>query len=359
MSEALRAIVESYLGPGRLSGEGWISFRCPFHKDGKERNASFAVNLTSGWSKCWSCPAGGPLEKLLADLGASPRDVASTMLGVKGELVRSRKEAGFKIRTAGIGHDRFKAPVALPETLLQAYQGVPHPLISKGFSAEWLEYLQIRVDESLHRIVYPVRDLYGSLAGCVGGRLYQEQQPKYLVYQGDRTVGPGNRKVSEYGSWFNETYPHYSFDNRVYLWQFERIYPILLHQPSGGYLVIVEGYKACLWLLQSGIPYVAALMGSSLTREQRDQLLRLGVPIVLALDNNPAGISGTLRFGGELHQARGNIYVARYPDEREQLDNLTAEEAVTSVHSAEDFSVFQARHLAQKPGNMPTTNRAI
>jgi DNA primase len=244
----------------------------------------------------------------------------------------------------GISKDPFWAPIILPEKILTPYRAVvPEKLLRLGFSETWLRALEIGTDFHNHRIIYPVRDLYGHLAGCVGGIRYPGQYPKYKPYEGSRTLSDGTTRESEYGTWFDEEFPDYHFAHHRYLWNFDRAYPSLFFAPAGRFLVLTEGFKACLWTLQSGVPLVSALMGSAVTEEQHQLLLRISTPIIFFLDNNEAGIQATLKYGAELFFTRGEVYVARYPDQREQPDNLTGSEVLRAVYEPEHFLAFSER----------------
>jgi DNA primase len=72
------------------------------------------------------------------------------------------------------------------------------------------------------------------------------------------------------------------------MWNFDNGLPVGLFFGKDGnaYLIITEGFKACLWLLQCGYTNTVALMGSSLSEKQASLLHRLRVRVVLFLDND-------------------------------------------------------------------------
>jgi hypothetical protein len=81
-----------------------------------------------------------------------------------------------------------------------------------------------------------------------------------------------------------------------------------------------------------------------LSWEQRAVIERLGGPVFLFLDNNFAGITGTLKAAEALCKHR-DVFVVPYPDrliedDKAQPDSLTAEEVVTQVHNALSYSVW-------------------
>ncbi len=56
-----------------------------------------------------------------------------------------------------------------------------------------------------------------------------------------------------------------------------------------GFIILVEGMKAVMFLYQNGYKNVVGAMGASVTDEQSKLLLKIGVPIVVIGDNDPAG----------------------------------------------------------------------
>lgn len=342
MHGSVRSIVEVHLGRGKASGDDFMLFRCPFHKDGQERKPSFSISLSTGHFGCFTCHESGSLSNLLRRLGLSDKEVDTELRGVReglrqaGDLRRLQREAKRAHR------DPYVAEVVLREAVLAEYKRkLPERLIEAGFNPDWLRYLDVGVDDRNSRIVYPIRDFYGNLAGASGGALHPGMVPKYKVYRGGYRDMGGVWRPGDFGEAFDEEYPGYRFENRNFLYNYDKVYPGLFYSPEKKYVVITEGYKACIWVLQSGIPYSVALMGSAMTALQYEQLLRTAVPIIFFLDNNEAGVKGTIRDGGKLHLRRENVYVARYPDQREQPDSLSQEEVHRAVLDAVPFHVFR------------------
>jgi DNA primase len=81
---------------------------------------------------------------------------------------------------------------------------------------------------------------------------------------------------------------------------------------------IVEGFKACMWMLQAGYKDTVALMGSYISDRQQMMLHRLSTNIVLFLDNDKAGREAAVWVGELLFKPmRGRITVVQYPQEDE------------------------------------------
>ena len=117
------------------------------------------------------------------------------------------------------------------------------------------------------RLMFPIRDGGGSLAGF-GGRALDDSQPKYL-----------NSPRSPI------------FDKSRIL------YALYLAKEAARErgLVIVEGYMDAISAHQHGFDNVVASMGTALTQDQVAEVKRLTKNVVMALDPDNAGQQATLR----------------------------------------------------------------
>jgi DNA primase len=317
-----------------------MSLRCPFHKGGKESTPSFSVNITNGVWQCFTCKASGSLPKLLRQLGLRSEVIDAELKDIRGELDANRERLKWKKKSEIVNRDPFLATTILPEVLLRPYEFCPTRLTEVGFSAAWLHYMDVGFDRVNNRIIYPIRDVYGNLAGVSGGATIAGQYPKYKVYQGRRTDPQTQRLVgSDFGPWFDELYPEYVFHNHHYLWNFDQIYPRLFFGKGVQTLIIVEGFKACLWLLQNGYPNTVALMGSSMSERQSSLLHRLRVDVVLFLDQDDAGRKGTKKIAQDVRKFQTGVRVAHYPYAEDcQPDDLTPAEVAASIEGSLMYS---------------------
>lgn len=339
MRDVIIDIVTRYVDSKiRRAGQGNISVKCPFHtvKDG----TPFSVNVEIGLFHCFTCHAAGTIPTMLAMLGV-PQDTIETELGPIKAAIKDALANRSEAHAAQYFLDNpFRTKHILSEAMIAAYDWCPTHLVESGFDVSWLKYLQIGVDRKNLRITYPVRDIYGNLAGFVGGRTDKSQDPKYKVYSGEKKAFDGTIIPCDYGPWFTEDYPGYEFKSHEYLWNYDKVYPRLLFGKESESLIIVEGFKACIWILQSGYRNTVALMGSSLSYRQKELLLRVDARIVLFLDNDEAGQKGTYKIGTTLQQAVPTIWVAKYPNgagAKCQPDDLTSELAQSAITNAYPF----------------------
>jgi DNA primase len=317
-------VANSYLTRWKRSGPDNILGICPFHRkaDGsEERTPSFTMSLSKGVYLCFSCHERGNLISFLKGVG-----VSSSRIDVRyGTLIEElAKQAPAPPDPAN--PDLGQSIRRLPESLLGVFRKIPADLISEGFNPKLLKDLEVGFDSTHSRIVFPLRDLYGVLVG-ISGRATLGDYPRYKIYD------------KEYAQWGIGA--RYGLKKSKFLWNAHRVYPEAFHQDNP-LTVLVEGFKACIWVLQSGISNVVALMGSYLSFEQQWMLERLGGTVCLMLDNNPAGFKGTHLTGRKLSK-KLRVTVADYPGE--QPDHISEEAVHKSIANAEPFYRWYGEHI--------------
>ena len=318
MREQVLAMLGRYM-PGSLkpSGENQIITTCPFHKDGQERKPSFSVNVEKGLYHCFTCHDRGTIRWLLKKLKVADSTIDSEIKVIQPYLDRQKELFKVEQQHTFSNRDPFKADSILPESLLGVYEVCPTKLVADGYKQELLRGMDIGYDRTNNRIMYPLRDMYGNLAGFSGGvtELSQHQHPKYRVYQGRRKGLDGKYLPSDFGPWFDseEQFKDYRCENHDFLWNFDKVFQRRMSDPTAT-VYVVEGFKACLWMLQSGYKNTVALMGSYISDRQQQMLHMLGWSVVLFLDNDQAGIRATEMVGGLLWKPLyGRVHVVPYP----------------------------------------------
>jgi DNA primase len=336
--EVLSLLKRHLPGTIRPSGGTNILTTCPFHKGGQERKPSFSVNFVKGVFNCFTCHETGDIRWMLHLLGLTKEQIANETAVIQPMLERNRELHKLERANAFVYKDPFSADSELPEAILGTYDWEP-PLPSK-FDRPTMKSMQVGWDRRLERVTYPLRDMYGKLAGISGGATRPDQIPKYDVYQGGRRDMTGKWVPGHFGPWFDEEHPGWRCENHDFLWNYNRIWKhlITVSDPSAT-LYIVEGFKACLWMLQHGYWNTVALMGSYISDRQQKLIHRLGVTVILMLDNDEAGRRATGRVGDLLwNPMRGKIRVGRYP-----FDDYSSQ--------PDDYGTEGIHHIVQH--NMP------
>lgn len=322
VTDDIMGVAQQYLSNIRRSGSENIMAICPFHRrsDGsEEQHPSFAMSLTNGLYFCHSCEERGNLYTFLKHMGV-PRTLVNERFGLVLDAAKKRlppKPNPLDPKVISLN--------PLPEGLLGAFDYCPNALLDAGFTESTLRAFDVGFDMQHYRITFPLRDLKGQLIG-ISGRTVIDAWPRYKVY------------TEEYPVWGLPARPE--LEKRAILWNSHAVYPSCYFGQLS-YVVIVEGFKACMWLWQAGIMNVVALLGTYLSWEHRWMLERMGAQVYLFLDNNEPGRIGTYEAGKKLCKSLP-VRVMRYPTrlrgvEEAQPDSLSIEELREASTTSIDY----------------------
>lgn len=306
-----------YLDKAKLGGPEELAAICPFHRkaDGSpERGASFSMNIVTGLWFCHSCHERGNFRSFLKRLGAPSFHVDVLYKPLLETLdAQSWKDK----KKAQLFHvDLNQEPI--PESVLGLFDFCPVNLLEEGFEEATLRTFDVGYDQRNERVTYPIRDLAGRLVGF-SGRAEDERLPKYKIYS-----------EKEYRQW---ELPTRKTEKSWYIWNLDRLYQEISIS-SKTELILVEGFKACMWLWQMGYKNTVALMGSYLSVEQKTLLQRLGSHIYLFLDNDGAGHRG-YNFMSKALSTSLDVSIVTY--EGHQPTDLTPTEVHNAIAMAPDY----------------------
>lgn len=219
------------------SGDEFIC-RCPWHNDQGKPN--LYVNGKKGVWLCHSCGSKGHL-----------RSITQSMPAVKTDGVR--KALLEQMSTSSNERPLYKA-----EGWLKKFD-FPHDQWDERLSPACQERFQVGYDPFTDLLTIPIRDSRGRLLGVITRRL-DDLKPKYRYPKGVK-IG-----TLLFASW--------------------------LIRKRHRKVAIVEGSVDTMACWDARVPALG-LLGSRMTEDQRDLLLRLGVQhVVLMLDNDNAGRAG-------------------------------------------------------------------
>lgn len=229
----IESIIRAHLTGVGHTGPDNLSARCPFHfkSDGsQERSASFAMNLSTGLYFCHSCGAKGNLYTFFRDLGLPRTEIVLNYQhiidGAKNNLPAAQNPIKAEVFD--------KNPI--DHRLLGLLDYAPPDLAQSGFSADTLRYFDVGYDQWHYRTTYPIRDLAGQLV-AISGRSVVGATPRYKIY------------TDEYRVWGLP--PRDSWNRGNVLYNGHRLYAGLYHSREKADIVIVEGFKACMWVHQA------------------------------------------------------------------------------------------------------------
>ncbi len=298
---------------------------CPFHGGGKEASPSMYVyvgppdiNKAPGAAFCHACHKGWSLTRLLQDLGADRAVV---------DMVRSIISAETRKYKADLIHSiNFDLP-ELPERVLSVFDYCPTDMTAKGFTQAILQENDVGYDRDLQRITYGLRDHHGTLVGVSGREMEGVDGGRYKIYKSE----------------FQSIYPGYDIDKSKLLWGLDKFYHTRISSASEEPVIVVEGFKAALWVKQAGFDHVVALIGSSLSKPQEVLLGRIANEIVLFLDHDPAGRKATWTIPRQLKGMEVRIVDYGCPHDA-QPDDLKVETIREMIDAAPSARIWRKRN---------------
>lgn len=330
---SVKDIAARHLQRVKPAGEDHLQSRCPFHQT--KSGTPFSMNTRTGMWICFSCGASGSFAKFLYRMGYS-RDQVDEYV----KTARLDDTVSEMLRTLGMGRKKWST---LPEYVLGAYDGCPIALLEAGFEMGLLYEHDIGYDRVEDRITFPIRDYLGRLVAVSGRAREKWKEPRYKVYEepfkalfDDGNYEP-KAKLHVYGL-------HSIYAERFYAKDRTKLPPIL----------VVEGYKGCLWMRQLGYTHTVALMGSMMSQMQGWLLSRLPGPYYVLLDHEPGKNypdekkrCAAYTIAERLSPA-GEVKVCTYPEGSKvgtSPDDLSQEQAdlvVGTARSLADLAVCEA-----------------
>lgn len=325
----LTSIAPQLRDTAKRGGSYWM-IQCPFHGGGEEKTPSCSVSTEKPVFHCFSCLESGHLSRLLRQLGMS-NTAAKQAISMAGLNSPSQKAAD--LISQRYSTNPFRGEFVLDEDILDEYRMAPKPLLEKGFLKSTLRHFEVGVDRENLRITFPIRNVYGELVGVSGRALVDWTEPRYKIYK---------QELIDRGYGVPEDYSMDSVKKGV-MWHAHMADPFLNGAVDEAVLV-TEGFKACMWSWQAGIKNSVALIGAYLSREHSELIALSTTDVVLFLDNNPAGLRGTFHAAETLLKRGVRVHIARYPDTREQPDDLDEHEVKEAIKEAYSFAEWKQQH---------------
>lgn len=359
----------------RRAGKNLTGF-CPFHSN--TRTPSFVVFPETGTWRCFGqCNEGGDVFKFVMkkeglDFPEALKRLAEragVQLRAQSPLEQAAKEQSGRLRAALEEAVRFfhrqltDTPAGQPvldylhgrnlsdETIAawglgyapESFEPLSAALQQAGFTlGELLDAGLLSEGEGgrryarfRHRLMFPIRDGNGKMAGFGARALRDEDNPKYL-----------------------NSAQNALFDKGSLLYGLDKARKAIRTEDEA---VIVEGYMDVIALHQAGFATAVSPMGTALGEQQLRQLKRLSTRIVLALDADAAGDKATLRG---LEVARKSLDREADPtfDARGLLRHegrLQADIRVTALPDGLDPDEIVARHPQAWPELLRTARPIV
>ncbi|MCF8010440.1 MAG: DNA primase [Clostridiales bacterium] len=324
-------VISEYI-PLKRKGKNYTGC-CPFHQ---ENDPSFTVSPDKQIFYCFGCAVGGNVFKFLMlyegftfretiEFLAKKIGISLPETGYKEKREKSQKYFASEVNLqakdffknilmnwneAAAARDYLSNRGVSLETIQHfelgyapsSWDQLTKYLTQKGVNKDSLVNLGLAAagkrglyDRFRSRIMFPIRDAGGYVVGF-GGRVLGEGQPKYL-----------NTPETPV---FNKS--------RILFGLYEERRSVM----EAGYAVIMEGYMDVISARQHGVTNAVASLGTSLTREHIQLLMRYVKDVIIAYDADAAGVAATVR-GLELMQEMGcRVRVISIPEGKDPDDYL-------------------------------------
>jgi len=164
-----------------------------------------------------------------------------------------------------------------------------------------------------NRLMIPIIDNHGRVAGFGGRVMVADEEPKYL-----------NSPESE------------AFNKRKLLFNFREALPTIRRLNSA---IVVEGYLDTISLVQHGIANVVATLGTAITSDQIHMLARNCETVYFCYDADAAGQRATLRAISLQKDTSINARVICFADPKDDPDSFVCREGADNFKKLLDKAV--------------------
>ena len=350
-------VVSGYVRLGRKSGSNIFGL-CPFHS---ERTPSFSVNPDRQIYHCFGCGKGGGVINFIMEIEnfSFPEAVEFLAKRVGMELPEQSNDAETRRRSkmlavnkdaaryfrdqlstpAGAAARRYIAERQIGDRAVKIFglgyapngwTGLLDAMHAKGYTDFELFDAGLvsqgkrggYYDKFRDRLMFPVIDIRGEVIGF-SGRILSGDGPKYM--NSPETLV------------FNKSRNLFAMN--------------LAKKSKCGYIILAEGNVDVVSLHQAGFDSAVASLGTSLTPEQARLLSRFTNEVIIAYDNDGAGIKASQRAIGILEQLDVRVKVlsmsgAKDPDEFIKLKGPDAFRNL--IEASENQEDYRLRLITKK-----------
>ncbi len=350
-------VVSSYVRLSKRSGANQFGL-CPFHS---EKTPSFSVNAEKQIYHCFGCGKGGGVINFIMDIeNLGYRDAVAFLARRAGMTMpeeQSDGESKKRARMLSLNKDAARffyeqlstaegrrageymakrriSPATAKNFGLgyapDSWESLEKAMRAKGYSDfELLDAGLVRrgksggfYDTFRNRLMFPVIDVRGNVIGF-SGRILGDGEPKYM--NSPETLV------------FNKSRNLFALN--------------LAKKSKSGYIILSEGNIDVVSLHQAGFDSAVASLGTSLTPEQARLLSRYTSQVIIAYDNDGAGLKASQRAIGILEKLDVKVKVLRMtgakdPDEFIKAKGADAFRAL--LEGSEDQVDYRLRTVTEQ-----------
>lgn len=335
---------------------------CPFHDD---HSPSFSVQKDKQIYKCFSCGESGNVItfvqkyngitftealKMLADRAGIPLNVSTT------RKINTKYEKLYEINDTV--NKYFKANLLSNEGI-KAIKYLEDRKISKDIINEF--NIGLSTSNKLSNILskkYSYDELVKlDICKDINGRYYDTFQDRIIfpiIDENNNVIAFSGRKYTN-EDLNNNTLPKYSNTKETDIFKksevFYNINNAINEIKKKREIVITEGFMDTIRMSSIGYKNVVAIMGTAFTEKHLEKIKKWKCKVVLNLDQDDAGVKGTIEAGETLLKNNIDIEVIvfdDYKDSDEFIKNKGSEAFKIAYDNRVSFIDFKLKYLKRK-----------
>lgn len=335
---------------------------CPFHDD---HSPSFSVQKDKQIYKCFSCGESGNVItfvqkyngitftealKMLADRAGIPLNVSTT------RKINTKYEKLYEINDTV--NKYFKANLLSNEGI-KAIKYLEDRKISKDIINEF--NIGLSTSNKLSNILskkYSYDELVKlDICKDINGRYYDTFQDRIIfpiIDENNNVIAFSGRKYTN-EDLNNNTLPKYSNTKETDIFKksevFYNINNAINEIKKKREIVITEGFMDTIRMSSIGYKNVVAIMGTAFTEKHLEKIKKWKCKVILNLDQDDAGVKGTIEAGETLLKNNIDIEVIvfdDYKDSDEFIKNKGSEAFKIAYDNRVSFIDFKLKYLKRK-----------
>ena len=335
---------------------------CPFHDD---HSPSFSVQKDKQIYKCFSCGESGNVItfvqkyngitftealKMLADRAGIPLNVSTT------RKINTKYEKLYEINDTV--NKYFKANLLSNEGI-KAIKYLEDRKISKDIINEF--NIGLSTSNKLSNILskkYSYDELVKlDICKNINGRYYDTFQDRIIfpiIDENNNVIAFSGRKYTN-EDLNNNTLPKYSNTKETDIFKksevFYNINNAINEIKKKREIVITEGFMDTIRMSSIGYKNVVAIMGTAFTEKHLEKIKKWKCKVILNLDQDDAGVKGTIEAGETLLKNNIDIEVIvfdDYKDSDEFIKNKGSEAFKIAYDNRVSFIDFKLKYLKRK-----------
>lgn len=297
---------------------------CPFHND---HSPSFSVHPDKQIYKCFSCGESGNVitfvEKFLGISFQEAVKLLADKSGIKLNISTPKKTTRFDkyYEITDTANKYFKNNIFSNDGQ-KALKYLSDRLVDKQIINEF--NIGLSTNNKLHEILakkYNLEDLLKiDIVREVDNKIYDTFQNKIMfpiIDEDNNVVGFSGRKYlkndledKQLSKYVNSRETDIFIKSKI----FYNINNALPNIKKSKEIIITEGFMDTIRMVSIGYNNTVALMGTAFTKEHLDKIIKYKCKVVLNLDQDNAGVLGTISIGDELIKNNIDVSVIVFDD---------------------------------------------